>query len=261
MRNKNGFTLTELLVVAVSIIALRVTTMTPAMHRAREQARQVACRAHLETCSTAMTMYSQDNRDYGVTGRWAGTRLDVPAWYTMMTSYLDSSKGEIPDDFRFQPFDVQAEYNEIWNEIMCPAEQYTNPEDTQHGVNQGVNMLTYGIHYGAVYAGVDADGKPRTYANGYGLLDWATGQSRKMTLIRNSSSMLAFTDVRDVDYMLANFYVGSGAYGVDMEWYLPIRHPGGYMVVFVDGHSAAVSAEIIRDEDQVHLDDPLWKIE
>ena len=259
MKTKKGFTLIELLVV-VSIIALLVSILLPALGRARQSAQQVQCLTNTRTFGTALTMYSQDNRDYCVTGRWAGMRLDVPAWYTMLTEYLDSSKSEIPDDFMFQPFDMQAQYNHIWNQMICPAEKKINPEDTQHGVNQGVNMLTYGIHYGAVYAGVDSDGKPRTYANDYGLCDWATGQSRQMTLIRNYSSMMAFADVRDVDYTMANFYYGSAEYGVDTDWYVPSRHPGGYMVTFVDGHSGPVGDDIIRDKNKEYLDHPIWKI-
>ncbi|MBN2211395.1 MAG: prepilin-type N-terminal cleavage/methylation domain-containing protein [Sedimentisphaerales bacterium] len=60
MRTKRGFTLIELLVV-VSIIALLVSILLPALGRAREQAKRVMCATHLHADYMGMAAYSSDN--------------------------------------------------------------------------------------------------------------------------------------------------------------------------------------------------------
>jgi prepilin-type N-terminal cleavage/methylation domain-containing protein len=55
-----GFTLIELLVV-ISIIALLMAVLLPALGRARKQARAVACQANLRQWGLALNLYAQDN--------------------------------------------------------------------------------------------------------------------------------------------------------------------------------------------------------
>jgi prepilin-type N-terminal cleavage/methylation domain-containing protein len=60
---KKGFTLIELLVV-VSIIALLVSILLPALNRSRQQAKQVVCAARLQQVGVALTTYAlQDQSD------------------------------------------------------------------------------------------------------------------------------------------------------------------------------------------------------
>jgi prepilin-type N-terminal cleavage/methylation domain-containing protein/prepilin-type processing-associated H-X9-DG protein len=62
MRHLRAFTLIELLVV-IAIIALLMAIIMPALGKARESAREVACRSNLRNIGTGMTMFLQDN-DY-----------------------------------------------------------------------------------------------------------------------------------------------------------------------------------------------------
>ena len=99
MRNKNGFTLVELLVV-ISIIALLLSILMPALRKAREQAYSIVCKSNLRNYGLAGTMYLQSNDDmfpFGLTCiysratlttehpwqcRWhdAGVDPDGPLW-------------------------------------------------------------------------------------------------------------------------------------------------------------------------------------
>ncbi len=54
-----GFTLIELLVV-VSIIALLMAVLLPALHGARKRARAVVCRTHLKQWGTTLALYLED---------------------------------------------------------------------------------------------------------------------------------------------------------------------------------------------------------
>ena len=58
---QNGFTLVELLVV-ISIIALLIAMLLPAVKRARESARAVACLSNLKQFGLAFRMYAADNK-------------------------------------------------------------------------------------------------------------------------------------------------------------------------------------------------------
>jgi len=60
MKRKNGFTLIELLVV-VSIIALLVSILLPALGKARDQAKRVMCATHLHSDYLGIAAYSGDN--------------------------------------------------------------------------------------------------------------------------------------------------------------------------------------------------------
>ena len=62
-RSKKAFTLIELLVV-ISIIALLVSILMPALGKAREQTRTVVCKNNLRQCGLAGQMYFSDNDDF-----------------------------------------------------------------------------------------------------------------------------------------------------------------------------------------------------
>ena len=64
MRNKTkkGFTLIELLVV-ISIIALLLSVMMPALTKAKEQAESVVCRSNLKQWGLCFAMYVVDNEE------------------------------------------------------------------------------------------------------------------------------------------------------------------------------------------------------
>lgn len=84
--NKRGFTLVELLVV-ISIIALLVSILMPALSKAREQAKKVLCASRQHQWGIAMNIYAVDNGDYfpDNSDSWS------PFWWvdTNITNFLE----------------------------------------------------------------------------------------------------------------------------------------------------------------------------
>jgi prepilin-type processing-associated H-X9-DG protein/prepilin-type N-terminal cleavage/methylation domain-containing protein len=71
-RAASAFTLVELLVV-IAIIALLIAILLPALTRAREQSRAVACASNLRQLALACLHYSHDNNGYLIPFRWDQT--------------------------------------------------------------------------------------------------------------------------------------------------------------------------------------------
>jgi len=83
-QKKNGFTLVELLVV-IAIIALLMSVLIPALGRAREQAKTVACQSNLKQWGTFFSMYSNDYDGVLFEGWWGSNVEDV--WCATLQDY------------------------------------------------------------------------------------------------------------------------------------------------------------------------------
>ncbi len=86
MTRRPGFTLIELLVV-VSIIALLLTILLPALSRAREAAKEVRCGAYVRQLGTGMTVYQNE---YGVfpAHQWRLTNNVRIRWFTALADQV-----------------------------------------------------------------------------------------------------------------------------------------------------------------------------
>jgi prepilin-type N-terminal cleavage/methylation domain-containing protein/prepilin-type processing-associated H-X9-DG protein len=115
-----GFTLVELLVV-ISIIALLLSIMMPALQKAREGGRRVMCGSNEKQIAMSFIMYSMNYNDYIVQDR--GIRIN-PATGTVVKYELGADQATRPWDsalssvWRTKGTDAFKKY------IICPSDNY-----------------------------------------------------------------------------------------------------------------------------------------
>src|SRR3954464_12349313 len=89
MARQMAFTLIELLVV-IAIIAVLASLLLPALARAKDKAKSVACMSDVKQWLFALWMYEDDNEDYfpyeGNPGN-ISSGLNLNAWYNSTASY------------------------------------------------------------------------------------------------------------------------------------------------------------------------------
>lgn len=125
--DRRGFTLIELLVV-ISIIALLIAILMPALAKAREQARTIQCASQVRQLSVAMTLYASDNDD---------TLPNRDLWYRPQGSVTN------PGNLPLIPAYLKPGHISVTPWIMwCPdLTQEQSVSNTYKGLTYGMNEL------------------------------------------------------------------------------------------------------------------------
>ena len=113
-RYYSGFTLVELLVV-ISIIALLLAILMPSLQKARNQAKQVACKQRLHQIGIAIAAYASENK-----GKYPiGNFFNYP-----YANYGDSSNDGNPNqsDDHFVGTDLKPYLTQVIM-LLCPANE------------------------------------------------------------------------------------------------------------------------------------------
>ena len=121
----------ELLVV-IAIIALLLSILTPALKKAKDQARGLVCSAHLKQFGLAWHLYAEDNDNRNIRYIPASAGEKGKFWFYQLASYFGD------DTFAQGDGDSRSGVMEIMN---CPA---TREWTDRYGPDPG-----FGVGYGA----------------------------------------------------------------------------------------------------------------
>ena len=182
-RAYRGFTLIELLVV-ISIIALLVGILLPALGAARRSARNAVCLSNIRQNSVGLLSYAQDNKSYlpaALSAPIASLSGKQAHWQTTIWSYITSDKLDLTK--------IDPPHDYIAGTVFeCPS-----AEDGRGGYNNGNHLANgYGMNISLVSDKGIGDSVAKT-----GL--FAGDQLRQMyhqreDLITTSSSTVLLTD-------------------------------------------------------------------
>jgi prepilin-type processing-associated H-X9-DG protein/prepilin-type N-terminal cleavage/methylation domain-containing protein len=235
LRKACGFTLVELLVV-IGIIALLISILLPALSKARDSAKTLACLSNLRQLGIATAMYSSANKNslpFPVTtacptGYPAGYPAGQVLWFNMLDPYLQQA-----ESISGRGTGVASErLYKKWKQCVV----YDNFPPVAGTVNQD-----------------DLTEFARTYKmNTHLRSQWMEGTTRhtttlKVTQIKRNTEVVLFGDGLSLDLTGEVHNLGeSGAFsmqvGFDSDTVtsgIPgLRHGGGANILFIDGHAA-----------------------
>jgi len=121
-----GFTLIELLVV-ISIIALLLSIMTPALQRARESARRVICKSQLHDLGVGILVYAHDFKGELIqpfTRKFMHpARFQDPARWHTEDSDTDTFQSKLPFLLRIHTGNYMKQYGVSAENWICPGLQ------------------------------------------------------------------------------------------------------------------------------------------
>lgn len=210
MGKREGFTLIELLVV-ISIIALLISILMPALTKARKQARAVVCMSNLRQIGLAMVYYAEAWDDYVPRGTGGSDNL----WFRMLMPYLEQKaidKGGI-EDYRHIEIYRCPDYPSDKKAVICYV--INDWKDGNTGMQKPTRLSRFqGKAAAIIYLADNEDGS------------WRPDVTDK------NSSLINRLDVFRPEHMPCS--IREDVY--DGRRVAHDRHNGGSNCSFVDGH-------------------------
>lgn len=210
-----GFTLIELLVV-ISLIALLLGILTPALNKARQKARSVSCLSRMRQIGMASVMYVQDNNGQFARSSHSAASVGCLRWGPAFMQYLgygDYKGSKTPG--------WEAAFKKFYR---CPADRRDNLTYS-YGKNVWFELEAYesaealGISRGPTY--------------------------HTVMKVRRPGTTIEFGELRSPsaeDHLMAHFWLMDTDIDAGMDTTLEIdtqRHGGMANYIYVDGHVEA----------------------
>ena len=233
----SGFTLVELLVV-ISIIAMLISILLPALSKARKQATTLLCSNNLKSVGLFANMYSMDSKEYVLPDSFQRVAPGKFDFGPGTGSHHSNTYHKALSKIGYTPELTESMKSTIF---ACPAELF--PNDRQTPYYKLYNNLTYGVSQGMSV--IDAYASP--VVTQWARLNDFKGHSNKVYALdsaRNENAQSYFAAM-----------LNDKASGVAFP-----RHDRVANVVWLDGHVSAVkSADDTSDGLYNHVGTTLYR--
>jgi prepilin-type N-terminal cleavage/methylation domain-containing protein/prepilin-type processing-associated H-X9-DG protein len=232
-RLNSGFTLIELLVV-ISIIALLVSILLPALGSARQAAQGAACLSNQRQWGQAMAMYLADWQQWYIPyyDRWADDA-------DLLTTHANNRQ--------WQSKIYQGNYQSSAKVFVCPSLNDHRPGYTTSQGNPHFSSTSISYGYGIDFIAA-------TLREGYASTDPEYYQPARPSDLLVPSNQYIFTD----SFHHSNYW----NYGYEYPYYIVYAHPyigsyggtqarhlGAVSVSYVDGHAGTVPVDYAQPEE------------
>ncbi|MBX2850111.1 MAG: DUF1559 domain-containing protein [Phycisphaeraceae bacterium] len=226
---KRGFTLIELLVV-ISIIALLIAILLPALGTARRSAQAIQCSNNLKQIMLATYGYSIENKSVFPVG--LNNARDTWIWPSLIRDFADA-EGLEAEWFKCPSTDQTTVWDVSFGSGL-PA-QYGYQADEMRLLPSTDLKFSYGYNiWGRA---------PTTPARGMGAYEG--GGDVKVSQVVSPSEMIAFADSSGWEFSTEAY---SGFVGLErVSQYPGDIHSGNANFAFADGHVEAINKEDATD--------------
>jgi len=218
-KEKPGFTLVELLVV-ISIIALLLSILMPALNVAREKGRTIVCGSNSRSLGLILDMWILEHRGYTVSSTLPANpdNLNGSGFYAGGWSWSDtwvrSGYLKIPRTGESLPVSSDKYKDARRSILRCPSYRGTKV-NYETKVNYGINYLSLGY---------DTSVKGRWYV-----------YMKKRDNISRQSEVIAFGDSQISD-AYNGYVIQPGPKATAFMWSPVTRHDKSANFIMLDGH-------------------------
>jgi prepilin-type N-terminal cleavage/methylation domain-containing protein/prepilin-type processing-associated H-X9-DG protein len=248
IRPRGAFTLIELLVV-ISIVALLVSILLPALAKARQSAMAIKCGTQLKQVGLGFNLYAEDHKDSFPVAY--DRNLPTPPrymaeWYREMVCQFDYLGR------RFNPYAGAPYFNSkavLTNPTLsyatgllgCPSaeflSEYINTPAAAHNpyYAQGGGYTAAGTNYGLNWRAWTVRQNPNLY--------YIDPLGRQEMIRPSSTFMLSETQQGTTNGWAANMIPYAG--GIDT---LEYRHLGSLNMLYMDGHVVSGGTQLIQPD-------------